>query len=323
MALGGDGSAPAVRPVALAYRALGLGDLLTAVPALRGLRAALRDHELVLATTAGIAPLAVLIDAVTRTVVVDELAAPVAVARPDVAVNLHGHGPQSTAALRGLGPRRLVAYDETTFPREVHEVERWCALVDDAFGGRCDRTALALAEPPASSAPVGSVVIHPGAAYPSRRWPADRFAAVARSLAAEGHPVVVTGSPAEVDLARDVAELGGLAPDAVVAGRTDVLQLAAVIASARLVVCGDTGVAHLASAYARPSVVLFGPTPRAAWGPPDRPQHVVLDRGAGSGDPFGKAPDPALLAIEPDEVTDPALALLRPAPAASGAPRRS
>lgn len=74
----------------------------------------------------------------------------------------------------------------------------------------------------------------------------------------------------------------GLAPDAVLAGRTDLGDLAALVAHARLVVSGDTGVAHLATGYGTASVVLFGPVAPARWGPPpDRPWHRVLWHGDG------------------------------------------
>jgi ADP-heptose:LPS heptosyltransferase len=62
------------------------------------------------------------------------------------------------------------------------------------------------------------------------------------------------------------------------------------------VACGDTGVAHLATALGTPSVVLFGPTPPAEWGPPPDPGHAVLWAGR-RGDPHAAAPDPGLLAI--------------------------
>jgi ADP-heptose:LPS heptosyltransferase len=67
-------------------------------------------------------------------------------------------------------------------------------------------------------------------------------------------------------------------------------------------VCGDTGVAHLATALGTPSVVLFGPTAPARWGPPpDRPIHRVLWAGA-EGDPHADRPDPGLLRIGVDDV---------------------
>jgi ADP-heptose:LPS heptosyltransferase len=149
----------------------------------------------------------------------------------------------------------------------------------------------------------GAAIVHPGAAFPGRRWPADRFAAVARHLADTGHDVRITGGPGEGELARSVADAAGLADDAVLAGRTTSLELAALIAAARVVVSGDTGVAHLATAYRRPSVVLFGPVSPALWGPPVRAQHVVLWHGDGRGDPWGTELDPALARITVDEVT--------------------
>jgi ADP-heptose:LPS heptosyltransferase len=103
-----------------------------------------------------------------------------------------------------------------------------------------------------------------------------------------------------VQLARAVAG-AVVPPEAVLAGRTDVLELAALVAGAGRVVCGDTGVAHLATALGRPSVVLFGPTPPAEWGPPAVPHHVALWAGR-RGDPLAAEPDPGLLAIGVDDV---------------------
>jgi ADP-heptose:LPS heptosyltransferase len=121
-----------------------------------------------------------------------------------------------------------------------------------------------------------------------------RYAAVAAALAGSGHRVVVTGGPSEQDLVAAV----GAEPV-----RTGVLELAALVAAAALVICGDTGVAHLATAYGTPSVLLFGPTPPAEWGPrPDGP-HAVLWPG-GRGDPHADTPDPALLAITVADVLD-------------------
>ena len=79
-------------------------------------------------------------------------------------------------------------------------------------------------------------------------------------------------------------------------------ELAATIAVAGRVVCGDTGVAHLATALGTPSVVLFGPTSPARWGPPaERAIHQVLWAGR-TGDPHASRPDPGLLEIGEGEV---------------------
>jgi ADP-heptose:LPS heptosyltransferase len=304
------------RPVAVVLRPLGLGDLLTGVPAIRGIRAAVPHHRLVLATTRALAPLAALIDAVDEVLPAVELepldwTGP----PPELAVDLHGKGPLSHVVVAGLQPRRLLTFDSPGYPgptwhADEHEVRRWCRLVSEGLSVECDPDALDLAVPGLTPPASGVAVVHPGAAFPGRRWPAERFSAVARHLVASGLEVAVTGGPAERGLALAVAEGAGLDPEAVLAGRTTSLELAAVIAAARVVVCGDTGVAHLASAYRRPSVVLFGPVSPALWGPPPRAQHVVLWHGDGTGDPWGTTLDPALGAITVDEVTTALDALL-------------
>jgi ADP-heptose:LPS heptosyltransferase len=294
---------------AVVLRPLGLGDLLTGVPALRAIRTAVPGHRLVLATTAALEPLARLIDVVDEVLPARELESldwtgpP-----PELAVDLHGKGPASHVVVADLHPGRLLTFDSPGYPgptwyADEHEVQRWCRLVSECLGVPADPDALDLAVP-AVPPPVREVaVVHPGAAYPGRRWPPERFAAVARHLAAAGHEVVVTGGRAEVSLATEVAAAAGLGSSAVLAGRTTALELAAVVAAARVVVSGDTGVAHLATAYRRPSVVLFGPVSPALWGPPPRPQHVVLWHGDGTGDPWGTTLDPALARITVDEVT--------------------
>ncbi|WP_241036996.1 glycosyltransferase family 9 protein [Blastococcus litoris] len=290
-------------------RPLGLGDLLTGVPAIRAVRAAVPDHRLVLATTEALRPLAELIDAVDEVLPARELepldwTGP----PPELAVDLHGKGPASHVVVADLHPRRLLTFDSPGYPgptwyADEHEVRRWCRLVSEGLGVDADPDALDLAVPAVPPPVTGASVVHPGAAFPGRRWPPDRFAAVARHLAERGHDVRITGGPSEVELAAEVARSAGLGPEAVLAGRTTSLELAAVVAAARLVVCGDTGVAHLASAYRRPSVVLFGPVSPALWGPPPRAQHVVLWHGDGTGDPWGTGLDPALAEVTVDEVT--------------------
>jgi ADP-heptose:LPS heptosyltransferase len=129
---------------------------------------------------------------------------------------------------------------------------------------------------------------------------------VARAEERRGRRVVITGGRSEAALANEVAGRAGLLADRVLAGRTDVLDLAAVVAESAWVLCADTGVAHLATALRRPSVVLFGPMPPALWGPPaDRPWHIPLHRG------------PRLDAISVDDVLDAVARLPEPQPVSS------
>jgi len=318
-------------PVAVVLRPLGLGDLLTGVPALRAIRAAVPDHRLVLATTTALEPLAALIDAVDEVLPARELepldwAGP----PPDLAVDLHGKGPESHVVVAGLEPARLLCFAGPGYPGptwypDEHEVRRWCRLVSEGLGVAADPDALDLAVPAVEPPVRGAALVHPGAAFPGRRWPSDRFAAVARHLADRGFDVRITGGPAEVGLARSVAAAAGLGDDAVLAGKTSSVELAALVAAARLVVSGDTGVAHLATAYRRPSVVLFGPVSPALWGPPERGAlHVALWHGevhGGAGDPWGTTLDPALAAITVEEVTAAADGVLDVSPSA-GSPSR-
>jgi ADP-heptose:LPS heptosyltransferase len=283
--------------VVLAYRALGLGDFLTGVPAYRALARAFPEHRLVLAAPEALAPLAELTGAIDA--VVDTAPLGPAPAGTDIAVNLHGRGPQSHAVLRAARPNRLIAFgvDGIEWRAHEHEVHRWCRLLDEA-GIPADPSDLALTPPCASGYP-GATVIHPGAASAARRWPADRWAAVTRHEAESGREVVITGGPDERALAERVA-----APSSIIlAGRTDLLTLAATVAGAGRVICGDTGVAHLATAFGTPSVVLFGPTPPSEWGPPPRPHHQVL-WARRRGDPHAGAPDPGLLQISVCDVID-------------------
>ncbi|HET9518717.1 MAG TPA: glycosyltransferase family 9 protein [Actinoplanes sp.] len=294
----------------LALRALGVGDLVTAVPALRGLRQAFAGEPLVLAAPTWLAPLVELIGGVDRVVATDGLTGPpVPVHRPRLAVNLHGRGPQSHRLLQATGPAALWAFaqpaaghlDGPRWDDDEHEVHRWCRLLRH-HGVPADESDLSLAVPDVA-VERGVTIVHPGAKAPSRRWPPERFAAVARALARRGHRVLITGSPAEQPLTVRVARAAGLGCAA--AGVTGLGQLAALVAHARLVISGDTGVAHLATAYGTASVVLFGPVPPCRWGPPpERPWHRAIWHGerAERGDDPRPAVHPALLRIGVDEV---------------------
>jgi len=323
------------RPRLLALRALGLGDLLTAVPALRAIRAARPDHEIVLATHPRWEPLirlADVVDTILPTSGLDPLhwRGPA----PDAAVNLHGAGPQSHRLLAALRPDELLAFQcaraehpGPVWRHDEHEVQRWCRLVGQGWSCtpnpadlRLRRPALTDTDPlgsdlaatigPFAGDPADSVVLHPGAAYPARRWPTQRFAAVARWAVSQGLRVRITGSADERDLARAVAIRAGLGPDTVLAGQTSVEGLAALVSDARLLVSGDTGIAHLAFAYGTASVTLYGPISPALWGPPARGPHLALWNGVASNQPFAATLDPALSSIGADAVVAAAESLL-------------
>lgn len=110
-------------------------------------------------------------------------------------------------------------------------------------------------------------IINPGAGWPSKLWPADRYGAVARHLgSAHGLPtLVVWAGQAERALAEQIASAApGMAS---VAPPTTLAQLASLARRARLFVGSDTGPLHLAAAVGTPCVGLYGPWPAARHGP--------------------------------------------------------
>ena len=133
------------------------------------------------------------------------------------------------------------------FPLEVPDVPEVRALVE--------RTRSA-----------GYALLNPGAAWPNKRWPVERFGALAARLHAErGLRGVVMWGPGERSRAEAVvAASGGTAE---VAPPTTFPVMAALGRHARLVVSGDTGPLHLAAAAGAPAVALFGPTRAERNGP--------------------------------------------------------
>jgi ADP-heptose:LPS heptosyltransferase len=329
------------RPTAqavLVLRALGLGDALTGIAALRGVRRAWPDRFILLAAPPTIGGW------LRGMGIVDELLPTNGLARltwppagwigvgGHLAVNLHGRGPQSHRLLLATAPDALVAFRSTsgghrTGPRWLpaeHEVSRWCRLLSTA-NGPCSPHDLRL---PTGEPRQQHVVLHPGAASGSRRWPVDRWGRLAAELWRLGHQVAITGGPAERELCAAVlsaaqssgfdgleagASAAGPPPMQILAGTLTLSDLADIVSTAALLISGDTGVAHLATAFGTRSVLLFGPTPPERWGPAiDCLLHTVLWHGetGWSGDPHGDDLDPALAAITVDEVVTAAIGQL-------------
>lgn len=116
------------------------------------------------------------------------------------------------------------------------------------------------------------VVIHPGASAPSRRYPPEGFAAVARQLVREkGWQVVFTGTEAERDLVKRIQTEADV-PTCSLAGRLNLGQMAALVALAPLLIANNTGPAHLAAAVGTPVVDLYALTnpQHMPWGVPSR-----------------------------------------------------
>lgn len=119
--------------------------------------------------------------------------------------------------------------------------------------------------------------IHPGSKYWVRQWPVENWATVADTLTDQlGATAVFTGSDSELSMVQAITA-AMQRPACVIAGDTQVNQLAALFERARVVLGPENGPLHLAAAVDTPTVALFGPSDPDEfhpWGPRDR--HLVL-----------------------------------------------
>ncbi|PSR15603.1 hypothetical protein C8255_22220, partial [filamentous cyanobacterium CCP3] len=103
------------------------------------------------------------------------------------------------------------------------------------------------------------IVIHPGASAPSRRYPPELFAQVARSLVESGLTVLFTGTPPERDLVESI-RIQMEAPSHSLVGKLDLGDLSALLAVAPLLLSNNTGPVHIAAAVGTPVVDLYALT---------------------------------------------------------------
>lgn len=207
-------------------------------------------------------------------------------------------------------PREFLArwlYSEKVETRGVHVIEQDLELASAVAG---DELAPVLPQLPidavadawaAQILPSGSpaVLINPGAGWGAKRWPAERYAAVAVELIAQGFRVVVNIGPGEEPLADPIvdATAGAATPLNCSLG-----QLIAITRRVALCIAGDTGPLHLACALGRPVVGIYGPTDPSRNGPFGC-NFKVLRSPASRRDHARRAePEAGLLAIQPDDV---------------------
>lgn len=292
------------------FRALQLGDMLCAVPALRALRAGEPQAHITLiglpwaaafvqrfgAYLDGFLPFPGAPGLVEQPSDADRLAKFMAQARDsgfDLAIQLHGSGLHTNALVKDLHAAVTAGFDggvaldhAMPWPDALPESARFVALMESLgyvpqglaleFPVNATETADAVALLRQLGLQAGAYVcLHPGARLRSRRWPVERFAAVARALALDGLPVVLTGTREEQPLAQALAQHARV-PLVNLCGRTSLGVLAALLGRARLLVCNDTGVSHIAAALGTPSVVVACGSDVGRWAPLDRTRHHVL-----------------------------------------------
>ncbi len=159
--------------------------------------------------------------------------------------------------------------------RRRHDVERNLALLAP-FGDVPAAPRLFVPVAPEAAAEAAALLpggdgplvgLAPGSVWATKRWHADGFAGVARALRDQGARVVVLGAAGERPLADDVVRRAG-GGATVLAGRTDLATLVAVIDRLALLVANDSAPMHIACARAVPVVAVFcATTPALGYGP--------------------------------------------------------
>jgi heptosyltransferase I len=172
--------------------------------------------------------------------------------------------------------------------------------VDPAAEAWCDQLLEGCASPATPHAPALQIVLlNPGAGWGAKRWPVERYAAVAAGLAERGFCTVVNAGPGEEDLAETIRrQSGGTA-------LTVACSLSRLIALTRrvcLAIAGDTGPLHLACALSKPVVGIFGPTDPARNGPFGTRFRVLRSPDSRRDHSRREEPEAGLLTIHPEDV---------------------
>lgn len=273
-------------------RAVGLGDLVTAMPALEALRAAYPRAEIVLLgrplyreLLAGrrspvdrvevVPPMPGIADRDGEPVSAELRAEFVQRMRAeefDIALQLHGGGRNSNGLIRDVGARFTAGMRTPDAP----PLDAWIPYIyyQPEILRLLEAVALAGAQPvtvrprltlreddfdasyrvlPETGRPLA--VMHPGSSDPRRRWPARKFAEVGTALAAEGHDVAIVGE-CESRLAAEIAS-AMRAPATDLSDRCSPAALLGTIARAALFIGNDSGPLHVANAVRTPAVGIY------------------------------------------------------------------
>lgn len=296
------------------FRALNLGDLLCAIPAIRALRASYPNAQVNLIGlpwmagfasrfrryfdgfvsfpgAAGLPEQPIDLDAFTHFLHRERLA------DYDLILQMHGKGSVTNPVVAMLANRGMAGYfepgeycpDHETFmpyPEGLPEIERHIALMEFLgipAKGRAIEFPVDTAEVAEAATLLAEegvrdkpyVCIHPGARDIRRWWAPKKFAQVADALAEKGHAIVFTGTSEEHAAVERVREKMA-ARSINLAGRTELGVLGALIGRASLLVSNDTGVSHIAAATGTRSVVIYLTSDPDRWAPLNRNMHHIV-----------------------------------------------
>lgn len=221
------------------------------------------------------------------------------------------------AAPRMIGeahPREPLArwfYGERVETAGIHVIEQAREVVATALGNKLPETAAQLPldsvaeqwceEWLAQRRIERFVLMNPGAGWGAKRWPAERYAAVALEMAKLGYSTVVNVGPGESRLAQTICA----APHARAFAMTGSIgQLIACTRRAQLFLGGDTGPLHLAAALKVPVIGIYGPTDPARNGPYGTPARVLRHPASKRDHSRKSEPEAGLMTITVEDVMD-------------------
>jgi hypothetical protein len=310
------------------FRALQVGDMLCAVPALRALRVALPQAHIALVGLPWAAQFAhrfghyldafhafpghpLFPEQPFRAEEDEAFRQAMRAEHFDLAIQLHGSGEVSNGIVLQWGARHCAGYAAQasgeqgeaqswfSYPQQGPEPVRLLSLVNLLGASEKEDHLEFPLHPPdwaelqrsglaAGLAPGSYVCVHPGARFRDKCWPPERFAQVADTLCEEFNLRVVLTGSAK-EAERTRAVASRMRMPAIdTASPLSIGAMAALMSGARLLICNDTGVSHIAAGLQLKSVVIFNQADMARWAPLDRRLHRCVH------DPGGERVDDVL-----------------------------
>ncbi len=295
----------------LVIRLRSIGDTVLATPSLIALRRFLPHAQIDILLEDWVAPLLDGFQTVDNVITVGKGASHrFAIARRlrqnryDVVFNLHG-GTTSTFFTRATGARHTVGNANYQYSflyshrisssadfwkrENTHSAEQQMALlgfsgvpVSEDIKTKLDLLPSAVASvyerltnELGTGAPVFAL-IHPAAAFATKQWATENFAAVAEHLAAKGIPVIAIAAKAENHILENLQYLSSV--PVITFNDLTLPEITALASKAKLLVGNDSGIAHIAAAVDTPAVVIFGSSNREHWRPwTNAPNEIVYE----------------------------------------------
>jgi ADP-heptose:LPS heptosyltransferase len=295
------------------FRALQLGDMLCAIPAIKALRFAYPDAEITLIGLPWARSLTErfcnyfdnfihfpgypgLPEQEFKPADFTVFLSQVQSKQFDLAIQMQGNGSVINPMVELFGAKFTAGYSKDghyapnnglfmPYPDFGHEIDRHIKLMEflgvDSQGSELEYPLTtedynALDELNLGIEPKKYVCIHPGSRGNWRQWPVKYFAALADYCIEQGYKAVLTGTKDEAAIIDDVISHMRYKPINT-AGKTSMGAVGALIQNAAMLISNCTGVSHIASAFKTPSIVISMDGEPQRWGPLDKRVHRTIN----------------------------------------------